>query len=179
MRESKSISSIAQLVERWLLIHKVMGSNPAWGRNSFIDSSYSWQPRRPKESNKIMFRVRRSYKKVFAWGWIRTHDLLDEKSTLYQLSYWANMQIKVYVFKDIRFISDLCSITCLFLIALVAAGLKGHCPLVICYIELSTRSEILFILYSELSGYYLTLNDVKKQVFLPQIQWIQYFIWLK
>ena len=40
------------------------------------------------------------------------------------------MQIKVYVFKDIRFISDLCSITCLFLIALVAAGLKGHCPLV-------------------------------------------------
>ena len=40
------------------------------------------------------------------------------------------MQIKVYVFKEIRFISDLCSITCLFLIALVAAGLKGHCPLV-------------------------------------------------
>ena len=40
------------------------------------------------------------------------------------------MQIKVYVFKDIRFISDFCSITCLFLIALVAAGLKGHCPLV-------------------------------------------------
>ena len=43
------------------------------------------------------------------------------------------MQIKVYVFKDIRFISDLCSITCLFLIALVAAGLKGHCPLVLIY----------------------------------------------
>ena len=43
------------------------------------------------------------------------------------------MQIKIYVFKDIRFISDLCSITCLFLIALVAAGLKGHCPLVSLY----------------------------------------------
>ena len=63
IRESKSISSIAQLVERWLLIHKVMGSNPARGRNSFIASSYRWQPRRPIESNKIKFRVRRSNKK--------------------------------------------------------------------------------------------------------------------
>ena len=123
IRESRSISSIAQLVECWLLIHKVMGSNPAWGRNSFIDSSYSWQPRRPKESNNIRFRVRRNNIKAFAWGWIRTHDLLDEKSTLYQLSYWANMQIKVYVFKDIRFISDLCSTKCPSFIALVAAGL--------------------------------------------------------
>ena len=131
MRESKSISSIAQLVERWLLIHKVMGSNPARGRNSFIASFYHWQPRRPIESNKIKFRVRRSNKKKdFTRAWIRTHNLLNERSALYQLSYWANMQIKVYVFKDIRFISDLCSITCLFLIALVAAGLKGHCPLV-------------------------------------------------
>ena len=62
------------------------------------------------------------------------------------------MQIKVYVFKDIRFISDLCSITCLFLIALVAAGLKGHCPLVaILYTSLAIL--IIALLPADLKGH--------------------------
>ena len=72
------------------------------------------------------------------------------------------MQIKVYVFKDIRFISDLCSITCLFLIALVAAGLKGHCPLVfskgrfICLIfRINVDGTSLDISYEEWRDYLL------------------------
>ena len=70
------ISYIAQLVEHRPHIQKVEGSNLTWDKNYF-EASYHRQPWRPKESEEIKLRVRRSNTIVFTLGWIRTHELLD------------------------------------------------------------------------------------------------------